>query len=118
MVSWSSKNNAHLKVSLERSRAQRVESVTLASVHDGKLTSHCEHSTLASSVCQLWGGRAHERDYRRSVDDGAVGFLVLAEGLNSMLATEPHALDVNVLRQVPDLLRSINGICVIHEHAY
>lgn len=90
--------------------AEGVEAEALAGVHDGQLARHGEHGALGSRVGELGGGGADERDHGRRVDDAAFGLLVLAEGEDGVLAAEPHALDVDVLRHVPDLLGGVDGV--------
>jgi len=64
--------------SVEGSRAQSVESEAFACVHNGELASHCENSTLAGCVCQLGCCCSDQSDDGSSVDDGALGLVVLA----------------------------------------
>ena len=98
------------KRSVERCRAESVEAETLAGVDDGELAGHGEHGALGGCVGELGGGGTDERDDGGGVDDAALGLLVLAEGQDGVLAAEPHALDIDVLGQVPDLLGCVDGV--------
>jgi hypothetical protein len=71
--------------SVERSRAQSVESEAFTRVHNGELTSHCENSTLAGCVCQLRCCCSDQSDDGSSVDNGALGLVVLAQRLHCVL---------------------------------
>lgn len=63
---------------LQRCRAESVESVALASMHNGQLTRHGQDSSLARRVRELRGCGPDKGDDRCSVDDGALGLVVLA----------------------------------------
>jgi hypothetical protein len=95
---------------VQRCRAECVEAEALASVNDGELAGHRENGTLGGCVGELRSGGTNKCDHRCSVDDAALGLLVLAERENGVLAAEPHALDVDVLGQVPDLLGCVDGV--------
>lgn len=77
---------------------------------DGQLAGHGENCTFGSSVCELWGCRADQGDNRCRIDDASVGLLVLAEREDGMLAAIPDTFDVDVVRQVPDFLRGVDGV--------
>jgi len=96
---------------VERRRAESVEAEAFASVNDRELAGHGENGALGGCVGELGSGRANECNNRCGVDDATLGLLVLAEGEDGVLAAEPHALYVDVLGQVPDLLRSVDGVC-------
>ena len=96
---------------VKRRGAKCVETEAFASVDDGELAGHGEHGALRGCVGELGSGRANKCDHGCGVDDAALGLLVLAEGQDSVLAAEPHALHVDVLGQVPDLLRGVDGVC-------
>ena len=85
------------KRGVERCRAESVEAEALACVDDGELAGHGENGALGGCVGELGSGGTDERDHGCGVDDAALGLLVLAEGKDSVLAAEPHALDVDVL---------------------
>jgi hypothetical protein len=104
------------KRSVEWGWAEGVESETLTSVDNSQLTGHGKNSTLGSGVCQLRGGRTDKGDDGGSVDDGTLGLLVLAHGDDSVLATVPDTLNVDVLGEVPDLLWGVDSIGVISVH--
>ena len=95
---------------VERRRAESVEAEAFASVNDRELAGHGENGALGGCVGELGSGGTDECDHGCGVDDAALGLLVLAEGKDSVLAAEPHALDVDVLGKVPDLLGSVDGI--------
>ena len=99
------------KRSVEWRWAERVEAEALASVNDGEFPGHRHHSALGSGVCELRRRGADECDYGCCVDDASVVLVVLAEGKHGMLATEPNALDVDVVGKIPDLLWGVDGIC-------
>lgn len=96
--------------SVERCRAEGVEAEALAGVDDGELAGHGEDGALGGCVGELGSGGTDECDDGCGVDDAALGLLVLAEGEDGVLAAEPHALDVDVLGQVPDLLGGVDGV--------
>lgn len=96
--------------SVQRRRAKSVEAEALASVDDGQLTGHGEDSTLRCCVGKLRSSGANKSDNRSGVDDATLGLLVLAKREDGVLATEPHALDVDVLGHVPDLLGCVDGV--------
>lgn len=98
------------KRSVERRRAEGVEAEALAGVDDGELAGHGENGALGGCVGELGSGGTDERNNGCGVDDAALGLLVLAEGQHSVLAAEPHALDVDVLGEVPDLLGSVDSV--------
>jgi hypothetical protein len=79
-------------------------------VDDGELAGHGENGALGGCVGELRGGGTDKCDHGCGVNDAALGLLVLAEGKDGVLAAEPHALDVDVLGQVPDLLGCIDGV--------
>jgi hypothetical protein len=95
---------------VQRCRAECVEAEALASVNDGELAGHRKNGTLGGCVGELRSGRANKCHHGCSVDDATLGLLVLAERENGVLAAEPHALDVDVLGQVPDLLGCVDGV--------
>lgn len=96
---------------VERCRAESVEAEALAGVDDGELAGHGEDGALGGCVGELRSGGSNECNDGRGVDDASLGLLVLAQGEDGVLAAEPHALDVNVLGQVPDLLGGVDGVC-------
>lgn len=106
----------HWQHSLQGGRAQRVESESLAGMHDRQLPGHGEHGSLAGGICKLWGSAANKSNDTSSVDDASLGLLVLAKTGDGMLASEPDTLDVDVLSQVPDLLGGVEGVCVVCVH--
>ena len=101
---------------LERRGAQSVEAVSFAGVDHGELAGQRKDSALAGSVGELRGSRADEGDDRGGVDDTALVLAVLAEAEDGKLAAEPHALDVDGLRQVPDLLGCVDCVIVVCVH--
>ena len=58
----------------------------------------------------MWSGGADKSYDGSGVDDAAALLLVLAESEDCVLAAVPHALDVDVVSQVPDLLWGIDGV--------
>lgn len=96
--------------SVQRRRAEGVEAEALACVNNGELAGHGEDCTLGCRVGELRSGGSDESDDRGSVDDAALGLLVLAKREDSVLAAEPHALNVDVLGHVPDLLGCVDGV--------
>lgn len=101
---------------VEWGRAQAVETVALASVDHGEFTGQREDGALAGGVGELRCGRADEGDDACSVDDTSLGLLVAAEGEHGVLAAIPDALDVDVHGQVPDVLRSADGVVIARVH--
>ena len=104
------------KRSVQRSRAKRVESQTLSRMHNSQFSRKSQNRALRSSVRQLRSSGTDQGYDRRSVDDGALGLLVLAHGEYGVLAAEPDALDVDGLCQVPDLLGCVDGVGVVGVH--
>jgi hypothetical protein len=101
---------------LERRRAQGVEAVALASVDHGEFAGQRKNGALAGGVGELGGSRADESDNGGGVDDAALLLAVLAETEDGELAAEPHALDVDGLRQIPDLLGGVDCVIVVCVH--
>jgi hypothetical protein len=101
---------------LQRRWAQRIEPEALPCVDHGQLARHGENRALAGCVCELRRGRSDEADNTRGVDDARLVLAVLAEAQHGMLAAEPHALDVDGLGQVPDLLGGVDGVVVVGVH--
>lgn len=85
-------------------------------MHDRQLTGHGQHGTLARRVRQLGRRAADERHHAGGVDDAALGLLVAAQAEHGVLAPVPHALDVDVVRQVPDLLGRVERVRVVRVH--
>lgn len=101
---------------VERAGAQGVEADILAGMDDGEFAGHGQDGALGGGVCELWGGGAHEGDEAGHVDDAAGLLLVAAHAEHGVLAAVPDALDVDGLRQVPDLLRRVDGVVVLRVH--
>lgn len=104
------------KRSVQRSWAKRVESQTLSSMHNSQFSSKSQNRTLGSSVRQLRSSGTDQGDDRRSINDGALGLLVLAHGEHGVLAAKPDALDIDGLRKVPDLFGRVDGVGVVGVH--
>ena len=85
-------------------------------MHDRQLPSQRQHSTLGRSVRQLRRGTPDQRNNTRRVDDAALALLVSPHAQHRMFTSKPHALDVDVLRQVPNLLGGVDGIGVVRVH--
>lgn len=64
--------------SVKRCRAEGVEAVAFAGVHDGQLARHSEDGAFGGRVGELRRGGADEGDDGGRVDDAAAGFLVFA----------------------------------------
>lgn len=90
--------------------AESIEAKAFTGVYDGEFARHGQHGALAGSVCELWGRGADECDYGGGVDDAAFGLLVLAQGEDGVLAAVPDTLDVDVVREIPDVLGCVDGI--------
>lgn len=101
---------------VQRRRAQAVESIPLPGMHNRQLPRHGQHSTLASGVSQLRCSRPDKRNNRRSVDDRPLGLVVSPQRKDGVLATKPDALDVDVLRQIPDVLGGVDRVVVAGVH--
>lgn len=101
---------------LEGSRAERVETEALSGVNNSQLSRKSKNGTLTGRVRQLRRGGTHQSDHARRVDDASLGLAVLSQATDSMLAAEPHALDINVLGQVPDVLGTLLGVAVLCVH--
>lgn len=101
---------------LERRRTQRVETESLTSVDDSQLTSHGKNSTLASGVRKLRGSRANQGNHTRCIDDTALLLAVPAQALDRVFRAVPYPLDIDIHRQVPDLLRGLLRISILGMH--
>lgn len=77
---------------------------------DSQLPSQGEYGTLTCCVCKLGRGSSHQSNNGSGVDDGALRLLVLAKRQDGVLAAEPHALDVDVVCQIPDFLGGVDGV--------
>lgn len=95
---------------LQRCWAESVEPEAFSSMHHSEFPRHSQHGALASCVRELRSCATYERYDARGVDHARLLLPVLAEAQNSVLAAEPHALDVDVLGQVPDLLGGVDGV--------
>lgn len=101
---------------LERSGAQSVEAEAFTGVHNGQLAGHGQDGTLTSGVGQLWSGSANQSNHTGSVDNATTGLLVATQREDGVLATEPDALDVDIVCEVPDLLGGVDGIRIVSVH--
>lgn len=77
----------------------------------------------AGHTCQLGRRRAHERNEARGVDDASAGVEALrlvrrvrAHGDDGVLAAPPHALHVNLHREIPDTLLGVERVVVRRVH--
>ena len=101
---------------LQRSWAQRVKSKPFLRMHNRQLPRHCQHGAFARRVRQLRRRTPHQRDHARCIDDTTDLLLVPTHAEHSMLAAVPHPLDVDVVRQIPDLFRRIDSVSVVAVH--
>ncbi|KAH9845887.1 glutamine synthetase [Teratosphaeria destructans] len=96
---------------VERSWAERIEAKAFTSMDDSKLAGHGQDSTFGGGISQLRSGGTDQGNDRGGVDDAAFCLLVLAKREDGVLAAEPYAFHIDVVGQIPDLLRSIDGVC-------
>lgn len=101
---------------LQGSGTKRVEAEALSRVDNGHLTRVSQDGALACCVRNLWRGRTNNGDHGRCVDDAALCLAVFPEGSNGMLGAVPHALDVDVHGQVPDIVRTLLRIAILGVH--
>ena len=101
---------------LQWRRAQRVEPVSLPSMHHSQLSCQCQDSALACCVRQLRSRRTNKTNNTSGIDNASLFLSVLAEAQNCVLATEPYTLDVNCLSQVPDFLRCVDSVVIVGVH--
>jgi hypothetical protein len=85
---------------IQRSRAQRIESESLARMHDCEFASQGQDGTFGGCVSELGRCGADERDDRGGVDYGAAELGVTAEGEHGVLAAKPDAFYVDCLGEV------------------
>ena len=93
-------------------------------LHDIALVSEWKlHEIEGGQTSQLWRRRAQYRDKARGVDDAAtdmeaLGLVrgVLAHREDRVLAPPPHALEVNLHREVPNLLLGVERVVVRRVH--
>ena len=85
-------------------------------MHNRQLTRHGQHGALARRIRELRGRRADQGNDARRVDDAAATLLVPPQRQHRVLAAKPHALDVDAVRQVPDLLGRVDGVRVVRVH--
>lgn len=102
--------------SLQRRGTEGVEAEALARMHDGQLARHGQNGALAGRVRQLRRPAPDQGDDTGRVDDAAVGLSVFAQTQHRVLAAEPDALDVDRVRQVPNLLGGVDGVGVERVH--
>src|SRR3569833_3660983 len=88
----------------EGGRAQGVEAITLAGMDHSQLARESQDRALGSRESELRSSRPDESDHGGRVDYGALRLAVAAHGEHGMLASIPHTLHVDVLRQIPYLL--------------
>lgn len=101
---------------LERGRAESIEAVSLPRVDHGQLSRHGQYCTLACSVSKLRCCGTNECDNACSVDDTGLLLAMLPETQDCVLAAEPHALNIDRLRKIPDLLRRVNSVSIVSVH--
>lgn len=104
------------RILLQGRRAERVEPKPFSSMHDGQLPRHGKHGALARRVCQLRRRRTHQCNNAGGIDHAGVFLAMLPHAQHRVFAPKPHALDVDVVGQVPDLLGRVDGIRVLTVH--
>lgn len=94
---------------VQRSRAQRVESESLAGMHDCEFAGKGEDGSLGGGIGELRCGTANEGDDRGGIDDTSCGLVVTAECENGVPATEPNTfyLRIQVRRSLSDEKRNL-----------
>ena len=106
----------HQQWCLDRARTQGVAPDPLAGVLDGDLPRHGEHGALGGRVRGLRGRGAHPGDERRHVHDRTSAGR--EHRRDAVLASEGHALHVDVQRRVPDRrFEGMDGAILGHHHA-
>jgi hypothetical protein len=101
---------------LQWRRAQSVESVAISSMHHSQFPRHGQNCALARRVRKLRCGTAYQRYNTCCVNHTRLFLVVFFETQHCVLTPKPHTLDVDCLRQVPDLLGSVDRIVVLSVH--
>ena len=81
-----------------------------------QLSRHGQNRSFARSVRKLWRGTPDQSHYTCRIDDAALGFFMFSQAQDCMFTAIPDTLDVDIVRQIPNLLWSVNGICIITVH--
>ena len=85
-------------------------------MHNRQLPGHRQYRALASRICQLRCRTPNQCDDTGGVDNTTLGLLVLSHAQDRVLASKPHAFHVDIMRQIPDLLWSVDSVGVINMH--
>lgn len=101
---------------VERAGAQGIEADVLSGMDDGQFAGHGQDGALGGGICELRGGGTHQGDEAGHVDDAAALLVVAAHAQHGVLAAVPDALDVDGLRQIPDLVRRVDRVVVLGVH--
>lgn len=104
------------KRSIQRRGTKCIESESLSGMHNSQLSRHGQDRSFARRVSQLRSSGTDQSDDGGGVNNGAPVLVVVAHGDHGVLAAEPDTFDVDGLGQVPDLLGSVDGVCIIGVH--
>ena len=102
--------------SLQRRRTKRIKSIPFPRMDNGQLPRHSQHRALARRIRQLRRRAPDQRNHARRVDDTPFLLPKLAHTQHRMLAPKPDPLDIDIMREIPDLLWRVDGVGVIRVH--
>lgn len=85
-------------------------------MHNGQLPRHRQHRPFTRRVRQLRRRATHQPHHARGVDDTSFVLAVPPQAHDGVLATVPNALDIDVLREIPDRIRRLYGVRVVEVH--
>jgi hypothetical protein len=85
-------------------------------MHNRQLPRHRQHRPFTRRVRQLRRRAAHQRHNTCGVDDTPSLLAVAPHAYDGVLATVPNTLDIDVLREIPDLFRRVYGVRVLGVH--
>lgn len=101
---------------LERCRAQSIKAVPFPRMAHCEFPRQRQHRALARRIRKLRRRASHQRHNTRRVDHAPLLLTMLAEAQHRVLAAEPHALHVNSLGKIPDLLGGVDSVGVVSVH--
>lgn len=101
---------------LQRRWTERIKPNPLPRMHHRQLPSHCQDSPFTRRIRQLRRRTTDQSNHTRSVDHASVLLPTLPHTEHRMLTPEPHALDIDIVSQIPDLLGGVDGVRVLAVH--
>lgn len=85
-------------------------------MHHGQLPRHRQHRTFTRRIRQLRRATPDQRHHTRRINHTSLGLVELAETQHGVLTSKPNTLDIDRLRQIPNLLGRVDGVGVVGVH--